>query len=192
MLKSFLCMSLLICVDTSSHSTESYSQLVHLDSLTHLSPSFIELSWTDKQWNETIANTAMLYIVGDTVVLQDSLVSMYPDIKVGYFASRELGIKIPRVTDVRGNESYNLYSFSDDYRSLTKVSGFEEIKNPVKIGNGLIHSMVVSGRISHQFYYYDSLTHSISNLDLIIYEDNDETSQLRLKEVVDSLLTLYK
>jgi hypothetical protein len=80
-------------------------------------------------------------------------------------------ILVQNVSDVRSNQTYYLYLVDTTYGRLTKIKGFEEIKNPDYVSKyNLIDNYVMSGKDRTSFYKIQSDT--IKDFDIVIYDDH--------------------
>jgi hypothetical protein len=80
-------------------------------------------------------------------------------------------ILIQNISDVRSNPTYYLYLVDTTHDKLTKIRGFEEIKNPSYVSKyNLIDNYVLSGQTWTSFYKIQNDT--IKDFDIVIYDDN--------------------
>lgn len=115
-------------------------------------------------------------------VIADSIFSFTGEVLFEDFNNDNIkDILIHNSSDVRSNWTYHLYLVDTIYNKLTKVKGFEELKNPTfNKEYNLIESFVISGTNWTSFYTIENNT--IVNLGHTIYwEDEDGKSQ---KEII--------
>lgn len=80
---------------------------------------------------------------------------------------------IENISDVRSNSTYNLYKVDTLNSKLTRIKGFENIKNPHFLPKyNLIENMVMSGRNYTNFYGIED--DSIVDYGITIYDGEDE------------------
>lgn len=109
-------------------------------------------------------------------IFRDSIFSKVQEISFDDFNNDNVkDILIQNTSDVRSNWSYNLYLVNPNTFSLTKVEGFEKIKNPAYNSKyDIIESSVISGEDYMEFYKI--VNNKVYNYNIIIYnkhEDND-------------------
>ncbi len=133
-------------------------------------------------------NLAFTFGRGEEVFYFDSLYS-----RVGQFEFVDInqdGIKdimVQNVSDVRSNWTYNLYLVDIDVPSLTKVRGFDEIKNPELLGEiNIIQSYVSSGTNYYQFYRFVE-NDSVINLGIDLYDDHSDSSYAAYLQTVERI-----
>lgn len=127
-------------------------------------------------------NTVFTFLkLDDTaVVFKDTVYSRTGDIEFEDFNGDNIkDILIQNLSDVRSNWTYELYLVDTTKNKLTKIRGFNEIKNPNYLPQyDLIDNSVVSGRNWTSFYKIQG--DSIKDFGVVIYEDgNDEGSYER-------------
>ena len=124
----------------------------------------------------------------------DSIFSKVKQIKFeDYNNDNVKDILIQNYSDVRSNWTYNLYVFENNQRKLTKIKGFEEIKNPKYLSKyNLIDNYVNSGQNWTSFYKIKR--DSIINFDIIVYDDQTEdgTYEREYNKALQSILTKEK
>lgn len=107
-------------------------------------------------------------------LFSDSIHIMFPhqDVKFSDFNGDNINdILIQNISDVRSNPTYYLYLVDTAHDRLTKVKGFEEIKNPNYVAEyNLIDNYVLSGQAWTSFYKIENDT--IKDFDIVIYDDH--------------------
>jgi hypothetical protein len=109
-------------------------------------------------------------------IFRDTIFSKVQEISFDDFNNDNVkDILIQNISDVRSNWSYNLYLVNPKTFALTKIEGFEEIKNPTYNSKyDIIESSVISGKDYMEFYKI--VNNKIYNYNILIYdkhEDND-------------------
>jgi hypothetical protein len=96
-------------------------------------------------------------------------------------------ILVQNISDVRSNWTYNLYLTDIKNRTLKKVKGFEEIKNP-KLNQdlGIIESRVNSGTNYIEFYRLLN-NDSIYKYDILVYDSMDGASEKSYKQAREKM-----
>jgi hypothetical protein len=123
------------------------------------------------------SNTVFTFFKLDdkTVLIKDTVYSLTGDIEFRDFNGDNVkDILIQSASDVRSNWTYNLYILDTTKDKLTKIKGFNKIKNPNYLPqHDLIDNSVISGRNWTSFYKIQG--DSVKDFDFVIYEDlNDE------------------
>ncbi len=104
-------------------------------------------------------------------------------------------ILIQNISDVRSNWTFNLYLVDTINDKLTKVKGFEEIKNPKFLSKyNLIDNYVMSGRNWTSFYKIEN--NKIKEYDIVIYDGEDKNGKVTYdndyKKAIKTILTNEK
>lgn len=124
----------------------------------------------------------------------DSIYSKVKQVKFeDYNNDNVKDILIQSYSDARSNWTYNLYVFENNQRKLTKIKGFEEIKNPKYLSKyNLIDNYVNSGQNWTSFYKIKR--DSIINFDIIVYDDQTEdgTYEREYNKALQSILIKEK
>lgn len=97
-------------------------------------------------------------------------------------------ILIHNISDARSNWTYHLYLVDTTHNKLTKVYGFEEVKNPTFNSDcNVIECFVVSGTNWTGFYIIENDT--VINLEYDIYwEDENGTAQKEYDEALNQII----
>ncbi|NDV66714.1 XAC2610-related protein [Bacteroides sp. 224] len=115
-----------------------------------------------------------------TEIIRDSIFSFTKEVRFEDFNGDNIkDILIRNKSDVRSNESYYLYLVDTAQNKLTKVEGFEQIKNPAFNPDlNIIVSFAVSGRDWTSFYEIQD--NAIVDLGYLIYWDEvDENGNMK-------------
>jgi hypothetical protein len=87
-------------------------------------------------------------------------------------------ILVQHTSDARSNWTYYLYLMDTAHDKLTKIRGFEEIKNPNYLSEyNLIDNYVVSGHNWTTFYKIQGDT--VKNFDIVIYDDEEDHASFK-------------
>lgn len=96
-------------------------------------------------------------------------------------------ILVQNISDAGSNWTYNLFLTDLKARTLRKVKGFEEIKNPkVNKDLGVIESHVSSGTNYIEFYRLVD-NDSIFKYDILVYDSADQTSEKNYKLALEKI-----
>jgi hypothetical protein len=100
------------------------------------------------------------------------IMSQHQNVKFSDFNGDNIkDILIQNISDVRSNPTYYLYLVDTIHDKLTKIRGFEEIKNPNYVSKyNLIDNYVLSGQTWTSFYKIQNDT--IKDFGIVIYDDN--------------------
>jgi hypothetical protein len=112
-------------------------------------------------------------------IFKDTVHNEVDEIKLSDYNNDGIAdILIQNFSDVRSNWTYYLYLTDIPNQKLTKIRGFEEIKNPRYLPRyGLIDNYVNSGRNWTQFHKIQG--DSVITYGITIYDGEDENGQLR-------------
>jgi hypothetical protein len=115
-------------------------------------------------------------------IYKDSLFVTVQEIKFDDYNQDNIpDILIQNYSDVRSNWTYYLYLVDNKTDKLTKVNGFEEIKNPrYNSDYGLIENYVMSGRNWTSFYKIKD--NKIIDLGITIYDGEDDNGKTTYNE----------
>lgn len=94
---------------------------------------------------------------------------------------------VQNISDVGSNWTYNLFLTDFQGRTLKKVKGFQEIKNPrLNKELGIIESHVSSETDYIEFYRLVN-NDSVYKYDILIYDNLDETSEKNYKQALEKI-----
>lgn len=94
---------------------------------------------------------------------------------------------VQNISDVRSNWTYNLFLTDFQGRTLKKVKGFQEIKNPrLNKDLGIIESHVNSGINYIEFYKLVS-NDSVYKYNILVYDSLDEKSEKNYKQALEKI-----
>lgn len=124
-------------------------------------------------------------------IYSDSIYCTVPEINFIDFNNDKIkDILIQNSSDVRSNWTYNLYLVDLKNESLTKVKGFNEIKNPRFMNEyNLIVNYVNSGKNWTSLYKIER--DSVLDMGFLIYDDQTENSSYQ-KELSDAIEKIKK
>ena len=125
-------------------------------------------------------------------IIKDSIFVTVQDIKFEDFNNDRIkDILIQNYSDARSNWTYYLYLVDTISNRLTKINGFEEIKNPKYNSDyDIIENYVMSGRNWTKFYRIDS--DRIIDLGITIYDGEDEDGNYTYDEDYKKAINLIK
>lgn len=132
----------------------------------------------DTIYDETKNNSKfILYKVskaGKKIIYSDSIYNRVHEIRFEDFNNDNVkDILVQNVSDVRSNYTYYLYLVDLTHDKLTKIKGFEEIKNPNYVREyNLIDNYVMSGQIWTSFYKIQG--NKIKDYNIVIYDNQTE------------------
>jgi hypothetical protein len=122
------------------------------------------------------------------------IMSQYQNVKFSDFNGDNIkDILIQNISDVRSNPTYYLYLIDTTHDKLTKIRGFEEIKNPNYVSKyNLIDNYVLSGQTWTSFYKIQNDT--IKDFDIVIYDDNSGNGNYErdYNKAIRKILTMEK
>lgn len=129
-----------------------------------------------------------------SVLFTDSIHTMFKAVWFEDFNGDNVkDILIQNISDVRSNPTYYLYLVDTAHDKLSKIKGFEEIKNPNYVSKyNLIDNYVLSGRNWTGFYKIQGDT--IVDLDIQIEDDLADTSvyEKKYKKAIKKILGMNK
>lgn len=140
-------------------------------------------------------NTVFQFILTEhnkqTIIYQDTIYSNNGEIEFKDFNNDGTkDILIQHISDVRSNQHYYLYLVDTKHDKLTKIKGFEEIKNPNYLPKyNLIDNYVMSGKTWTSFYKIEN--DSIKDFNVVIYDDNTGSGKYE-REYKKSLKSILK
>lgn len=136
------------------------------------------VSKLDTVYDETQYNAKFILYqqtkTGKKILVSDSIYNRVPEIRFEDFNNDGVkDILVQHVSDVRSNYTYYLYLVDLAHDRLTKIKGFEEIKNPHYLPEyNLIDNYVISGQIWTSFYKIQG--NSIKDYHIVIYDNQTE------------------
>jgi hypothetical protein len=136
------------------------------------------VSKLDTVYDETHYNAKFILYkrtkAGKKILVSDSIYNRVPEIRFEDFNNDGIkDILVQNVSDVRSNYTYYLYLVDLVHDRLTKIKGFEEIKNPHYLPEyNLIDNYVMSGQIWTNFYRIQGS--SITDYHIVIYDNQTE------------------
>lgn len=136
------------------------------------------VSKLDTVYDETQYNTKFILYqqtkTGKKILVSDSIYNRVPEIRFEDFNNdRVKDILVQNVSDVRSNYTYYLYLVDLAHDKLTKIKGFEEIKNPHYLPEyNLVDNYVISGQIWTSFYRIQG--NRIKDYHIVIYDNQTE------------------
>jgi len=123
-------------------------------------------------------------------IFSDSIFSKVQEVRFDDFNNDGVkDILVQNLSDVRSNWTYYLYLVDTAHDKLTKIKGFEEIKNPNYISKyNLIDNYVVSGENWTSFYKIQGDT--IKDYGIVIYDDQkgDGSFDYQYKKAIKKVL----
>lgn len=119
------------------------------------------------------------------IIFTDSLMCMGTKFEMRDFNNDDVkDVLVYSLEDVRSNESYYLYLVDKKNKKLTRVKGFEEIKNPeFDSKNNVITSFAVSGTDYYSFYRINS-KNKLINFNKGFDSQHDERDSIRYEKVM--------
>ncbi len=136
------------------------------------------VSKLDTVYDETQYNTKFILYkrtkAGKKILVSDRIYNRVPEIRFEDFNNDGIkDILVQHVSDVRSNYTYYLYLVDLAHDRLTKIKGFEEIKNPHYLPEyNLIDNYVISGQIWTSFYTIQG--NRIKDYHIVIYDNQTE------------------
>lgn len=125
--------------------------------------------------DETIPNTVFIFSKQNNdeykIIYTDSIFSAFQSVRfIDFDGDKVKDILVQNTSDVRSNYTYYLYLIDTVNNKLTKIKGFEQIKNPSYLPRyNLIDNMVVSGTNYTSFYAIKSGT--VKDYHITIYDN---------------------
>ncbi len=130
----------------------------------------------------------------DSILFVDSIHTMFQEVQFADFNGDNVkDILVQNISDVRSNQTYYLYLVDTTHDRLTKIKGFEEIKNPNYVSKyNLIDNYVMSGKDRTSFYKIKGDT--VKDFDIVIYDDHldDGTYDRDYKNAIKKILRAEK
>jgi hypothetical protein len=125
----------------------------------------------DNSHTNTIFTLLKLGTTNTEVLFKDTVYSRTGEIEFRDFNGDQVkDILVQNYSDVRSNWTYNLYVVDTTGDRLTKIKGFNEVKNPRYLPqHDLIDNFVMSGTNWTSFYKIQG--DSVKDYNIIIYED---------------------
>lgn len=121
-------------------------------------------------------------------VFADTLYSEVGQIEfIDYNNDNIKDILVQNISDARSNWTYNLFLTDFKEKTLRKVKGFQEIKNPrLNKDFGIIESHVNSGTNYIEFYRLVEKD-SIYKYDILVYDSADEISNKNYRQALEKI-----
>lgn len=125
----------------------------------------------------------------NTVLLKDTIYSSVQEIDFKDFNNDKINdLLVQNISDVRSNWTYTLYLYNPKTNSFKKVTGFEEIKNPIFNSKyNIIESHVNSGQNWAAFYKIKNNKVFSYNIEII-----DDGSDKAAKEYAKAIKKIIK
>ena len=119
-------------------------------------------------------NSVFIFRKTEKEIFRDSIFSTVQEINFKDFNNDNVkDILVQNTSDVRSNWTYVLYLVNPKDYTLTKVKGFDEIKNPTYNAQyDIVEGSAVSGRDYTSFYKI--IKNRIYDYEVIIYDDHGE------------------
>ncbi len=119
-------------------------------------------------------NSVFIFRKSEKEIFRDAIFSTVQEINFKDFNNDNVkDILIQNTSDVRSNWTYILYLVNPKDYTLTKVKGFDEIKNPTyNTEYDIVEGSAVSGRDYTSFYKI--IKNRIYDYEIIIYDDHGE------------------
>lgn len=140
----------------------------------------------EKSYSAGIYNSVFQFYVyknGNYIkTFSDSIQSHFNRVKFEDFNNDNVqDILVENISDVRSNLTFHLYLVDTVNNQLTKIRGFEKIKNPNYLADyDIVDNYVMSG--SNWASFYKILGDSVVDYDVVIYDSLDENGSRSYRE----------
>jgi len=196
---SFIAPILLLLTAVTSSGQNTYSlnhaSTINFDSASPYKNYRITLAVIDSgNKDENIPNT--LFTVSRlsggqySLIFSDSVFSQTRNVEFADFNNDTIpDILVQNISDVRSNQTYYLYLVDTVQHQLSKIKGFETIKNPTYVPeHNLVTSYVMSGQIWTGFYTIKDGT--VKDSGVVVYDNqtDDGSYERNYKKAVRSIL----